>query len=779
VTSTVYLVVTVTMNRRKVEVPVVGSMAIEVMEFDQVIRLEVESARLAAPFLLLQKRRESPRHAWVFTPLYRPITPVPVIQAGFPLHFDVSNNRHARVLVECWPVFIPEVPAFAGRGVPRATDGPTPTCARVPEERPSSALLIQLVVEPMEGRRTDHRAIVMCPTSDDRVKYPDQVRLLGRLVLTDDLRQLRPVAFHRLFAWPDERCEATSPRRVVLAGSMLANLEAKKVEACFALCCFERMRDAGLLLAPLQSDVLQPCLRQVATWLDHGAVPVEDDQIVRIPDDLGLPMKLAAGLLRGPSRPGWESGSDVLFESVQGDVGQKRRQDATLRRSARRFDTHAVVENPGLEPRLYEPVQGRERLDLSEEGCLVEAVETLRDLGVQGVLGLLFNRGEDRPDGIVYGSSGAESVAVGFEPSLPLWLKYEFDEGLECPIVERGNRQRAPFVCSRLRNPHTSGGSANWQLSQLISQGIPLAGCERLGAVDPGRVLTLVVLCDATDGEQFRRPRLQEEFLASVNSAEISRLRGFVDPPCELAHRHLQLTPRDPVPFIRSRCRLAHDVFARLGSSPFRSTASPSAYPPAFPEALASDVIPSRTPCGWHLLHRIDHPRRGRTGLLRSRFEFGDGRRVGTLRRDLYGVNAGRADNRRPKVRCHVGSRVPASCAGSTSRRVHSLPVRAPIHLYLPYGRVRLPASPRAFPLRGLIASRYRGECVSTPHQGWSELHRHPTRVLRLPRVSSCSPGDQSSELKARFLINGSHSGSVVRRLQRCHSGFEGARNPR
>src|SRR5262244_2563900 len=60
------------------------------------------------------------------------------------------------------------------------------------------------------------------------------------------------------------------------------------------------------------------------------------------------------------------------------------------------------------------------------------------------------------------------------------------------------------------------------------------------------------------------------------------------------------------------------------------------------------------------------------------------------------------------------------------------------------------------------MTSRYRGACVSTPHQGWSELHRHPKRVLRLSRVSSFSPGDQSSELNARFLVNGSHFGPVI-----------------
>jgi hypothetical protein len=285
----------------------------------------------------------------------------------------------------------------------------------------------------------------------------------------------------------------------------------------------------------------------------------------------------------------------------------------------------------------------------------------------------------------------------------------------------------------------------------------------------------LVVLGDATDCGQFRSPRLQEECLESVDSATISRLRGFVDPPFALTHRSLPLAPGALVPCIRRRCRRAPDGFTLLGSSPCRSTARLAAYPPAFPAACASDVLPPRAPCGWHRLRSMNRSRRGRTGLLRSRCGCGDGRRVRKLRRDPCGVHAGRAENRRPKVRCHFGSSVPASGAGSTYRRFPSLPVRTPIHLYERCRRVRLPAAPRSCPLRGLMASRYRGECMSAPHQGWSALHRHPKRVLRLSRVSSFSPGDQSSELKARFLVNGSplppgcssaphHAGSEISR---------------
>jgi hypothetical protein len=60
---------------------------------------------------------------------------------------------------------------------------------------------------------------------------------------------------------------------------------------------------------------------------------------------------------------------------VQRDVRQQRRRDATLRCAGRRFGEHAVVEHPGLEPRFHEAVQGRECVELAEEGLLVDAVE--------------------------------------------------------------------------------------------------------------------------------------------------------------------------------------------------------------------------------------------------------------------------------------------------------------------------------------------------------------------------------------------------------------------
>ena len=209
--STVYLVMTVTMNRRKVDVPAVRAITIEMMTLDQVIRLEKESTGLAAPLLLFQQGCKALRHSWVLPTPCRPVSPVPIIRAGVTSHLRVSNNWHRSMLIEGGAGSIPERPAGAGCGVPVSTDGPPSTFARMPKECPSSELLIEPVVKQMKGLRAYHRPIIIGPARDHRVKEPNEVRLLGGLISADHLRELGPVAFNRFRAWLDERFEAASP----------------------------------------------------------------------------------------------------------------------------------------------------------------------------------------------------------------------------------------------------------------------------------------------------------------------------------------------------------------------------------------------------------------------------------------------------------------------------------------------------------------------------------------------------------------------------------------
>jgi hypothetical protein len=131
----------------------------------------------------------------------------------------------------------------------------------------------------------------------------------------------------RLMAsWLDESFEAASPRRVVLARRILANLEPQDVEAGFALDFFKCVGHAGVGLTELPSDTGQPWLDQITTVFDPASVLVEDPQSIGGCDDLGVPMELTAGVFRVASWPGGKVGPEMRFESMQGDVGQKGRQ---------------------------------------------------------------------------------------------------------------------------------------------------------------------------------------------------------------------------------------------------------------------------------------------------------------------------------------------------------------------------------------------------------------------------------------------------------------------
>src|SRR5262249_15442701 len=118
---------------------------------------------------------------------------------------------------------------------------------------------------------------------------------------------------------------------------------------------------------------------------------------------------------------------------------------------------------------------------------------------------------------------------------------------------------------------------------------------EGFDAIDTGRLLTPVILGDLADSQAPGRPRGQQETLQSVDDFPVAAQRCSVDPPLERVDISLDLGPGDVPPFLYSRCRWTHDV-ASFGASTFYSPVAPSAYPPAFPGALASGPIPPPAP---------------------------------------------------------------------------------------------------------------------------------------------------------------------------------------
>ena len=111
--------------------------------------------------------------------------------------------------------------------------------------------------------------------------------------------------------------------------------------------------------------------------------------------------------------------------------------------------------------------------------------------------------------------------------------------------------------------------------------------------------MTPVVLRYPSGREEFGVPGLHQESLERVYCLDVAMTTGSVDALLELEDRPFDFVPRDILPCIhRTSCRV-HAVCTPTGPSTFHTTGRPSAYPRAFPAALASGAIPPQRPaCG-------------------------------------------------------------------------------------------------------------------------------------------------------------------------------------
>ena len=111
--------------------------------------------------------------------------------------------------------------------------------------------------------------------------------------------------------------------------------------------------------------------------------------------------------------------------------------------------------------------------------------------------------------------------------------------------------------------------------------------------------MTLIVLCDVADRQESGGPGVKQEALELAYCADIMTTSGSVNALLQLKHLPLDTGPGECVPSIhRSRDRV-HSVSTATCAFTFHGTGSLSAYPLAFPEALASETIPHWPRMRW------------------------------------------------------------------------------------------------------------------------------------------------------------------------------------
>src|SRR5215831_13619507 len=99
--------------------------------------------------------------------------------------------------------------------------------------------------------------------------------------------------------------------------------------------------------------------------------------------------------------------------------------------------------------------------------------------------------------------------------------------------------------------------------------------------------MTPVVLGHPTGGPKLGVPGGDQESLELTNCGPIATTTGSVDALLELEDRPFDSPPWDVWPCIHRRGLRVHAVWTPLGPSTIHTTGLTSAYPRAFPEALA------------------------------------------------------------------------------------------------------------------------------------------------------------------------------------------------
>src|SRR5262245_45733622 len=135
--ASVYLVVTVTVDRRQIAIGVIPVLLVPVMYLQQRLWQEEESTVRAPALLPVQEGGYPSRDTWIGPPAPHPIVPVPIERACRRLHFAVPGDGHCGVLVKGQPLFCGKLPPRSLLNAPVAAGNPPPPFVGMAIARPA------------------------------------------------------------------------------------------------------------------------------------------------------------------------------------------------------------------------------------------------------------------------------------------------------------------------------------------------------------------------------------------------------------------------------------------------------------------------------------------------------------------------------------------------------------------------------------------------------------------------------------------------------------------
>src|SRR2546423_1892936 len=138
-------------------------------------------------------------------------------------------------------------------------------------------------------------AEVPAPTGNQRIQCENQIGLTAGSHSSDGLAELLALCLERplvrRYFGSELKLTVLSRRLSVLGRLVLPDIESKKVESGRFSPIPQGMADPRFLFLEFQSERFQPLLDESFRLFNHCRVGMQNYEIVRVPDNLWLPMQ--------------------------------------------------------------------------------------------------------------------------------------------------------------------------------------------------------------------------------------------------------------------------------------------------------------------------------------------------------------------------------------------------------------------------------------------------------------------------------------------------------
>src|SRR4051794_3396261 len=279
-----------------------------------------------------------------------------------------------------------------------------------------------------EGPPCTLGAEVVGPTTDDRVQGTHDGSDGGSLEPPPDLPQAFLDPLHRFPA----QLDLQPPTRGAGRDRVVFDREAKEVEP------FAEVDELGLLLGELKVSLSQPGAKFVQALACLLLGMAEHYQIVCIPDQSRrFRFQITVSRVHDPQD---------LFHTVEGDVGQQRADNSTLRRTRGRLVHLPQFHVPRFEP-LLDQLPCRKLTDGSQQRFMADVVKSPLDVSIHYPLACACALGKlvDPCHSIMAPSTRSKAIARSLEACFPFRLQRVFDHALPAAVKNGRNAEGPPF----------------------------------------------------------------------------------------------------------------------------------------------------------------------------------------------------------------------------------------------------------------------------------------------------------------------------------------------